>query len=461
MTLIKRLAGFASALIVLVGVAFASEAWRVTQSSGAVRITQSAAGMHLVSTGDALSAGSVLSTGLDGRAVLERREQSIVVGPNSRMVLPAVEEEGMTRILQDLGTLMFKVDKRNKQHFRVETPVIAAVVKGTTFTVTAGDESHAVHVAEGLVEVIELKTLESTLVGAGETISVSIDDEARRAPSDERDDRKGAPGFKTLEEDKRASLHIPTNIGFEPIDYASLTDGLVRPAAPGAPVENSVALGVEANRLANAGDGVINATDASFTVDGDGVAANASVGDAADVGASVGDSGVDVGASVGDAADVGASVGDSGVDVGASVGDAADVGASVGDSGVDVGASVGDAADVGASVGDSGVDVGASVGDAADVGASVGDSGVDVGASVGDAADVGASVGDSGVDVGASVGDAADVGASVGGLDESGLDEGGLDVGLELDAGGAGLDLDLGDGDKPDPDSGLGGLFNP
>ncbi len=224
-------------------VAFAAQ-WQIIESSGTVRTTSPVAGATLVSTGNTLNAGDILSTGFDGRVVLARNEQQIVVGPNSRMSLPAAEEPGMTRILQDIGTLLFKVDKRQEKHFRVETPVIAAVVKGTTFTVTAGAEADAVHVAEGAVEVSVRNSAVSELVTSGRTVridrnnpsAIRFTDTVRPENRRETDDRVEGDASKreaALETQTTApggatALTVPAAIGVAPLDFATLTDGLVQ-----------------------------------------------------------------------------------------------------------------------------------------------------------------------------------------------------------------------------------------
>jgi hypothetical protein len=440
MSLLTRLATIAGIFLFFCTSAVAQTGeWRVVETSGTVRIAQTMAGVQLVSTGESLRAGSVLSTGLDGRAVLVRGEQSIVVGPNSRMSLPAVEDEGMTRILQDLGTLMFKVDKRGKQHFRVETPVIAAVVKGTTFTVTAGAESHAVHVAEGLVEVTALEGMNTVLVGAGETVQVSTANHAFLTPGDNGNQQNGqseeTPGFKPAENGKDASLLIPDGIGFEPLDFAGLTNGLVRAGQAGAPAVETTNRFTGGDLYAAAG----NMQTASYS---GGLAAGADNGlgvyasaPGVGIGAGNGVVGVDVAVGnggVGAGVDVG--VGNGGVDAGVDVG--------VGNGGVDTGVDV--------AVGNGGVDAGVDVG--------VGNGGVDAGVDVG----VGNGGVDAGVDVGVGnggVGAGVDVGAGNGGVDV-GVEVGGLDVGLDIGEDGVDLDLDLGLG-NPDEGSGLlGGLFN-
>ena len=430
MLILKRLAVLILSFTVVLSTAYASnEEWRVVEMQGIVRLAHNAPTNTLVSTGDTLGAGSVLSTGLDGRAILVRGKQQIVVGPNSRMSLPMHEEKGMTRILQDLGTMMFKVDKRGKQHFTVETPVIAAVVKGTTFTVSANSAIHTVHVAEGLVEVTPHNNHDSVLVAAGETVNVSAEDasfinlnDENLLPknNDKRSNDEGRP------ESRKHSdlLIIPADIGAEPLDFAMLTKGLVRDG--GGVAANGSHSGLTMNKAANEDD----ASAASPTSVAGEITTVASI---VTISADAGDTGVDLGlgadasgATVGldlNAGDAGvtASLGldaavnavDTGVDLGL------DVGAGVGDAGVDLGL------DVGADVSDAGVDLGL------DVGADAGDAGVDLGL------DVGAGAGDAGVDLGLDVGaDAGDTGLDLG------LDLG--DSGVDLGIGKEGVDLDLG-----------------
>ncbi len=233
-----------------------NDSWRVVETAGAVRMSQPMTTAEPVSTGKTLSAGAILSTGFNGRAVLVRGDQQIIVGPNSRMSLPASEKSGMTRVVQDLGTLLFKVDKREKHHFRVETPVIAAVVKGTTFTVTAGADTHAVHVAEGAVEVSSRNGMARELVTAGHTARIDrtnpsvirFSDSPARGDADrkpdvieQRTDGGGDSANKGVTPIQKASLTtparainqprdltVPAAIGHERLDFSALTEGLVQ-----------------------------------------------------------------------------------------------------------------------------------------------------------------------------------------------------------------------------------------
>jgi FecR-like protein len=73
--------------------------------------------------------------------------------------LPNQQEDGLsTTILQQAGSILLEVEKRNVQHFQVETPYLAAVVKGTQFRVTVNSASSSVEVLRGQVQVADFKS---------------------------------------------------------------------------------------------------------------------------------------------------------------------------------------------------------------------------------------------------------------------------------------------------------------
>ena len=69
--------------------------------------------------------------------------------------MPGAAEQatGFTKLLQDLGNAVYKIEKRGVPHFGVTTPYLAAVVKGTTFSITVDDRGSTLQVVEGAVEV--------------------------------------------------------------------------------------------------------------------------------------------------------------------------------------------------------------------------------------------------------------------------------------------------------------------
>ncbi|QYO76051.1 FecR domain-containing protein [Devosia salina] len=79
----------------------------------------------------------------------------------------------MTRIVQVWGTVSVEAEKRNVQHFSVQTPVLAAIVKGTQFTVTYRNGLTQVDVDEGVVEVRDFVTNTTVDVQPGQSAAAS------------------------------------------------------------------------------------------------------------------------------------------------------------------------------------------------------------------------------------------------------------------------------------------------
>src|SRR5262245_35683313 len=242
--MIALLVGFAAYVMAGAGGAQAQDGrWTLVESTGPVFVVQPLAAPRPVSLRETLAPGATVTTGGNGRAVVRRGGQDITIGPNSRIGLPAADTGGMTRVIQDFGAAMFKVDKRGVPHFEVDTPMIAAVVKGTTFTVTVGAASHSVHVVERLVEVSTPAGGTPVPVMAGATAFVSVNNPvtiqlvdpskatggARNgapvdiAPSDSSTQRADAPSTTTV-----TSLAVPQTLGGGALDYERLSDGLVR-----------------------------------------------------------------------------------------------------------------------------------------------------------------------------------------------------------------------------------------
>lgn len=126
--------------------------WSISESSGAVSIMRP--GITLAGVrGKALAAGDVIATGKTGRAVLVRGGEYLMVSTNSRITIAQPKVGSMTQIVQSFGNAVFKINKKATPHFAVQTPYLAAVVKGTTFSVTVTETGASVQVTEGRVEV--------------------------------------------------------------------------------------------------------------------------------------------------------------------------------------------------------------------------------------------------------------------------------------------------------------------
>ena len=134
-------------------------AWSVSKSSGEVWMTTTGAQPVSLGKEEVLKPGDSIRTGRNGRVLLVRGEETILVSPNSVIGLPAEKKEGLsTTIVQQAGSILLEVEKRNVKHFEVETPYLAAVVKGTQFRVSVNAASTSVDVIRGQVQVADFKS---------------------------------------------------------------------------------------------------------------------------------------------------------------------------------------------------------------------------------------------------------------------------------------------------------------
>jgi FecR protein len=141
--------------------AFAAEGgtWSVSKSSGEVWISSGGVQQASLKPDEQLKPGDTIRTGRNGRVLLMRGEESILIAPNSVVGLPTQTKEGLsTTITQQAGSILLEVEKHNVKHFEVETPYLAAVVKGTHFRVVVNAASTSVDVMRGQVEVTDFKS---------------------------------------------------------------------------------------------------------------------------------------------------------------------------------------------------------------------------------------------------------------------------------------------------------------
>ncbi len=151
----------------------AANAWTVERSSGQVSIA--ARGAQKISLGSKsdLPNGATITTGPSGRVLLVRGKETMSVGPNSVVTVPGDNLFGFTTILQTAGNVEFDVEKKNVLHFAVKTPFLAAVVKGTHFTVRVNRASAKVSVSRGRVGVSDNATGQKSDVTPGQSAEVS------------------------------------------------------------------------------------------------------------------------------------------------------------------------------------------------------------------------------------------------------------------------------------------------
>ncbi|MEH6702057.1 FecR family protein, partial [Parasphingorhabdus sp.] len=216
--------------------------WKLSESAGTVNVLRSGVSKIAIS-GGSLSAGDVITTGTKSRAVLVRGQEYVVVSPNSRLRISAPEQSGgVVQFFEELGNVLFRIDKKATPHFGVKTPYLAAVVKGTTFSVTVTESGTAVQVTEGAVQVSTLDGGATQLLSPGMIGMVDQSQQFRLtiAGTESRIiDSPNAPAGSTEKPEPmdEASLVEIANSDFEgsitapvletPVSLSNLTGGLV------------------------------------------------------------------------------------------------------------------------------------------------------------------------------------------------------------------------------------------
>ena len=148
--------------------------WHVSKTSGEVWMTTSGVQEASLTNDAILKPGDNIRTGRSGRVLLTRGEETILISPNSVVALPEQQQDGLsTTIIQQAGSVLVHAEKRNVKHFQVETPYLAAVVKGTRFRVNVTERGGNVEVTEGRVEVSDFKTGQFALVLPGQAAKVT------------------------------------------------------------------------------------------------------------------------------------------------------------------------------------------------------------------------------------------------------------------------------------------------
>jgi hypothetical protein len=167
-----RAVGFILVLLLGISPAWADD-WLVTKLTGQAWIAMPDTPAIKAAAGTIVPDRATFSTERNARARLERGAESIAVGPNTVLSPRESSFWGTTTILQQSGRIELEVEKRNVQHFSVETPLMAAVVKGTRFVVTVSARAVDVKVSRGLVEVKDLLSGEVANIAPGQSAAVS------------------------------------------------------------------------------------------------------------------------------------------------------------------------------------------------------------------------------------------------------------------------------------------------
>jgi hypothetical protein len=145
-----------------------SAGWSVVVASNAVVDHGKGDAPSPVVMGATIETGDRLTTGDGGALVLSRGEDLVTMAENSQIEIVDPQPSTTTLIDQPYGHVDYHVTKEKVPHFQVDAPLLATVVKGTTFSVDAGKGLSSVTVSEGRVVAKNRRTGASKSVGAGE-----------------------------------------------------------------------------------------------------------------------------------------------------------------------------------------------------------------------------------------------------------------------------------------------------
>ena len=229
--------------------------WSVGKSSGEVWIQNGDVQQASLKPEDHLKPGDTIRTGRNGRVLLVRGEECILVAPNSVVGLPAEQKQELsTTIIQRAGSILLEVEKRNVKHFEVETPYLAAVVKGTQFRVSVNATSTKVEVTRGQVEVADFRSGQVAQVMPGQSATafehgkpgLSLSGSGTFNVIEQRNPRPssvdripvpkgGLPALRTAEGGPsnhesiaHRKLRISSTLGEVKLDFHKVTHGLAR-----------------------------------------------------------------------------------------------------------------------------------------------------------------------------------------------------------------------------------------
>jgi hypothetical protein len=109
----------------------------------------------------------------NGHATLTRGNETIELAANTQIqIYDQGGRKPFTTVVQHFGTVAIEAEVRNVQHFAVKNEYLAAVVKGTRFTVSASRSGGVVEVQRGQVEVDASADHSTTVLSVGQKARV-------------------------------------------------------------------------------------------------------------------------------------------------------------------------------------------------------------------------------------------------------------------------------------------------
>ena len=123
--------------------------------------------------GDVVPDDRVIRTAPNGRVQFRRDTETIDLGPDTQIRIFDRAGQKFTIVQQHFGEVAVEAERKQVQHFVVQTRFLTAVVKGTRFSVKASDTGAKVSVQRGVVEVRDPSRKVMVDITPGQSASVS------------------------------------------------------------------------------------------------------------------------------------------------------------------------------------------------------------------------------------------------------------------------------------------------
>jgi len=163
--------------------------------------------------GDVVSDTRVVRTSMSGRVQFMRDRETVDLEPNTQIQIFDRTGQRFTTVKQYFGTVTVEANVENVKHFEVQTPYLAAVVKGTIFVVKSDKRASSVVVKRGHVAVedrsshrhVLLSVGQSAATGAGEELTVGGKVSAESAKAEKEAEKAAEKAEKAAEKAAKAA----------------------------------------------------------------------------------------------------------------------------------------------------------------------------------------------------------------------------------------------------------------
>jgi hypothetical protein len=164
-----RLSIAALTVLMLSSTSALADDWTVVRVRGGVFALDNGQWVQLLRN-SVVSDDRIIRSAPDGRATFVRGAETIEVGSGTTIQIDDTKS-GFTTVYEHAGTVGVDAEARNVQHFAVQTPFVAAVVKGTAFVVETNAAASVVAVSRGTVAVHDEHFGTDVAVAAGSAVN--------------------------------------------------------------------------------------------------------------------------------------------------------------------------------------------------------------------------------------------------------------------------------------------------